>query len=142
MEPRPWDFQGEECILRACVDRFNNRRYISGGGGAAGANGLRGVNSNAAGGGVNGGGPSNGANGNGMIDINEYDQNLMDIMNGGGGGGVPGGSDRFNYMPGYGGWDEDVELNDEFKEHYELWLQQDVFAHQIDWDSLIQPSEI
>lgn len=29
MDARPWDFQAEECALRACVDRFNNRRYGS-----------------------------------------------------------------------------------------------------------------
>ncbi|XP_074644294.1 striatin-interacting protein 1 homolog isoform X2 [Tubulanus polymorphus] len=27
MDARPWDFQAEECALRSCVDRFNNRRY-------------------------------------------------------------------------------------------------------------------
>lgn len=27
VDARPWDFQAEECALRACVDRFNNRRY-------------------------------------------------------------------------------------------------------------------
>ncbi|XP_070558100.1 striatin-interacting protein 1 homolog isoform X2 [Ptychodera flava] len=27
MDARPWDFQAEECALRACVDRFNTRRY-------------------------------------------------------------------------------------------------------------------
>lgn len=32
MDARPWDFQAEECALRACVDRFNNRRYTSSGG--------------------------------------------------------------------------------------------------------------
>ncbi|XP_066998245.2 striatin-interacting protein 1 homolog [Anabrus simplex] len=30
LDARPWDFQAEECALRACVDRFNNRRYGSG----------------------------------------------------------------------------------------------------------------
>lgn len=29
MDARPWDFQAEECALRVCVDRFNNRRYGS-----------------------------------------------------------------------------------------------------------------
>ena len=29
MDARPWDFQAEECALRACVDRFNSRRYSS-----------------------------------------------------------------------------------------------------------------
>lgn len=28
LDARPWDFQAEECALRACVDRFNNRRYF------------------------------------------------------------------------------------------------------------------
>ncbi|KAI0208952.1 Striatin-interacting protein 1 [Lamellibrachia satsuma] len=27
MDARPWDFQAEECALRASADRFNNRRY-------------------------------------------------------------------------------------------------------------------
>ena len=27
LDARPWDFQAEECALRACVDRFNSRRY-------------------------------------------------------------------------------------------------------------------
>ncbi|ESO85181.1 hypothetical protein LOTGIDRAFT_221410 [Lottia gigantea] len=31
MDARPWDFQAEECALRACVDRFNSRRYGSNG---------------------------------------------------------------------------------------------------------------
>ncbi|XP_078001414.1 striatin-interacting protein 1 homolog isoform X2 [Glandiceps talaboti] len=30
MDARPWDFQAEECALRACVDRFNTRRYDNG----------------------------------------------------------------------------------------------------------------
>lgn len=29
LDARPWDFQAEECSLRACVDRFNNRRYTN-----------------------------------------------------------------------------------------------------------------
>jgi hypothetical protein len=27
VDARPWDFQAEECSLRAAVDRFNNRHY-------------------------------------------------------------------------------------------------------------------
>ena len=27
VDSRPWDFQAEECALRAAVDRFNHRRY-------------------------------------------------------------------------------------------------------------------
>ncbi|KXJ12237.1 striatin-interacting proteins 2 [Exaiptasia diaphana] len=28
VDARPWDFQAEECSLRAAVDRFNNRHYV------------------------------------------------------------------------------------------------------------------
>ncbi|GAA6101434.1 striatin-interacting protein 1 homolog isoform X1, partial [Tachysurus ichikawai] len=27
LDARPWDFQAEECSLRACIERFNARRY-------------------------------------------------------------------------------------------------------------------
>lgn len=27
LEARPWDFQAEECALRACVEQFNSRHY-------------------------------------------------------------------------------------------------------------------
>lgn len=48
-----------------------------------------------------------------------------------------GGQEKGIYSPGYGGWDiENVILSDEFKQHYELWLQKEVFGIQIDWDSL------
>lgn len=30
VDSRPWDFQAEECALRAAVDRFNQRRYDKG----------------------------------------------------------------------------------------------------------------
>jgi len=30
VDSRPWDFQAEECALRAAVDRFNFRRYERG----------------------------------------------------------------------------------------------------------------
>ena len=29
MDARPWDFQADECALRACVDKFNTRRYAT-----------------------------------------------------------------------------------------------------------------
>lgn len=47
------------------------------------------------------------------------------------------GQDKCIYTPGYGGWDfENVVLSDEFKQHYELWLQKEVYDIKIDWDSL------
>lgn len=79
-------------------------------------------------------------NTNGQSQSNEfnepYDNNgLIDIavgphfMNGG--------QDRNAYGNGYGCWDmEKVDLSDEFKKHYEVWLQKEVFSIRIDWDSL------
>lgn len=33
-----------------------------------------------------------------------------------------------------------VELTEEFKQHYELWLQQEVFQRSINWDELLDPA--
>lgn len=48
-----------------------------------------------------------------------------------------GGQERNTYATGYGAWDvENVDLTDDFKKHYEVWLQKEVFSVRIDWDSL------
>lgn len=48
-----------------------------------------------------------------------------------------GGQERSAYTSGYGAWDmENVDLSDDFKKHYEVWLQKEVFSIKIDWDSL------
>lgn len=33
-----------------------------------------------------------------------------------------------------------VDLSNEFKQHYELWLQQEVFQRSINWDELLDSS--
>lgn len=43
VDSRPWDFQAEECFLRAAVDRFNHRRYSK----AHGGSGINNNNNNA-----------------------------------------------------------------------------------------------
>lgn len=82
MEARPWDFQTEECVLRAAVDQFNTRRY-----------------------------------GNLYRDeeLESVDTSLQSVLG------------------------ANVELTDEFKQHYELWLQQEVFQRNINWDELLEP---
>ncbi|XP_070000855.1 striatin-interacting protein 1 homolog [Penaeus vannamei] len=82
-DARPWDFQAEECALRACVDRFNSRRY------------------------------------NNTVqdpDFEPLDNCVTSVL------GRP------------------VELTEEFKRHYEVWLQQEVFSASIDWDQLLASS--
>ncbi|XP_071453332.1 striatin-interacting protein 1 homolog isoform X2 [Hetaerina americana] len=81
LDARPWDFQAEECALRACVDRFNNRRYY-----------------------VDSKDP----------EFEPVDNCITSVL------GRP------------------VELTDEFKQHYEVWLQQEVFQASVDWDLLLQ----
>lgn len=81
-DARPWDFQAEECALRACVDRFNSRRY----------------------------------NSNVDPDFEPLDNCVTSVL------GRP------------------VELTEEFKKHYEVWLQQEVFSASIDWDQLLVPN--
>ncbi|XP_011308613.1 striatin-interacting protein 1 homolog [Fopius arisanus] len=81
LEARPWDFQAEECALRACVDQFNNRRYL-----------------------------------NTIKDdqLDPVDTSVVSVLG------------------------ANIELTDEFKQHYELWLQQEVFQTPIDWDKLLE----
>lgn len=114
----------------------NQSTYASGNIGGVGTNGNNGLNS---GNGIN---CNTNANINGqqqMIinDINEqYDHNgIVDVtvnsllLNTG--------PDKYLYTPGFGGWDNDqIYLSDEFKQHYELWLEQEVYNINIDWDSL------
>lgn len=163
----------EECTLRTCVDRFNNRRYLSGqmcnshrnavpnnptvqaSIGTTNLSNQMAYASNNIGSGVGMNGNSGGNGSNGMSncvaqantngqqpaivfnDANEqYDNSgLVDVavnslL-------VNGGQDRGAYTPGYGSWDdEQIELSDEFKQHYEVWLQREVYNIKIDWDSL------
>lgn len=79
-------------------------------------------------------------NANGQPQTNEYSEpydnnGLIDIAVG------PqylnGGHERIAYGNGYGAWDmENVDLSEDFKKHYEIWLQKEVFGIRIDWDSL------
>jgi len=79
MDAQPWDFQSEECALRANVDRFNNRRY--------------------------GSGPESELN-------SRVDTNLRSVLS------------------------VDVELTEEFKQRYEMWLYQTLNT-PINWDELL-----
>ncbi|XP_026666495.1 striatin-interacting protein 1 homolog [Ceratina calcarata] len=83
LEARPWDFQVDECVLRSCVDRFNNLRYTNI--------------------------PKD-------KDMEPVDNSVTSVL------GV------------------NVDLSDEFKQHYELWLQQEVFQRSIKWDELLDPA--
>lgn len=120
LDARPWDFQAEECTLRTCVDRFNSRRY---------PNWNRNLNNNINNGlGIGGAGQQQQQqNNNGINDFHSEgldcllelcDKGAMELKN---------------------SWDENIELSDEFKEHYELWLEEEVFNNDIDWDLLMVP---
>ncbi|XP_062705171.1 striatin-interacting protein 1 homolog isoform X2 [Aedes albopictus] len=105
LDARPWDFQAEECALRNCVDRFNNRRYLQ-------------------------------MNAPDLI-ASEFDDPIEgDAVNGGGGGGTTGAGNGTS-----GRKSDDIELSEEFKQNYELWLQQEVYNNNIDWDSLLSSED-
>lgn len=121
MDARPWDFQAEECSLRTCVDRFNSRRYMYGTTNRAINNGMN----------------TNNAQPSGTIgEMNDMEQqcdyNINNIL----------GDNGLTYNPGFGGWDENIDLSEEFKQNYELWLQQEVFNTEINWDSLLVPVDL
>ncbi|XP_058057285.1 striatin-interacting protein 1 homolog isoform X2 [Anopheles bellator] len=151
LDARPWDFQAEECALKSGVDRFNNRRYLQAHNGIlAGIEGLDyddpidGIGSiGTAGGpggaiGAGGDGGLNGAGGGGVAGGAGLSTNGG--LPGGGLGGM--GGERGNAC--YGGLArkaEEIELSEEFKQNYELWLQQEVYNNNIDWDALLTVEE-
>lgn len=73
-------FQAEECALRTCVDRFNNRRYHNA--------------------------PPD-------PEFEPVDSCITSVL------GQP------------------LELTEEFKQHYELWLEQEVIKSDVNWDELL-----
>lgn len=80
IDARPWDFQAEECALRAAVDEFNNRRYFAA---------------------------------NDDSDISALDLNIGSVLA------------------------KEIVLAEDFKKHYEIWIQQEVFDNNINWDDLL-----
>lgn len=81
VEVKPWDFQEEECALRASVERFNHRRY--------------------------------GTGGEQEVDLTPLDTDINSVL------------------------ETTIELDDEFKDNYELWLEQEVYNNEINWDVLL-----
>ncbi|XP_055910947.1 striatin-interacting protein 1 homolog [Eupeodes corollae] len=129
LESRPWDFQAEECTLRACVDRFNLRRYPEAmqkcG---AGSNGNTANAENAImGNGMGGAGTD--PNTVGQSQYNEANDGVFpndEILS----------HADFAFFGHSGWWDKKIELTDNFKSNYTLWLQDEVYNTQIDWDSI------
>jgi hypothetical protein len=126
LDARPWDFQAEECTLRTCVDRFNNRRYYS-----QITNGLRFPDQN-----VNQQNQQNlnGDNGGGFSTA-ESEFNINNIINSG----------TFADLNGISN-DDCFELTNEFKKNYEMWLKEEVYCAEefaIDWDEILkEPSKV
>ncbi|KAI8424249.1 hypothetical protein MSG28_002820 [Choristoneura fumiferana] len=81
VDVRPWDFQDEECALRVSVDRFNQRRYGSGG--------------------------------EIEMDLTPVDTDINSVL------------------------ESNIELDEDFKDNYELWLDQEVYNNEINWDILL-----
>jgi Domain of unknown function (DUF3402) len=107
LDARPWDFQAEECTLRTCVDRFNNRRYLA----QQHIGGIR--------------------------DYNEYDMSGGNLMNTIYGYGVNNGNGIINLGQPHQHPDDENELSEEFKQNYELWLEHEVYNVDLNWDSLM-----
>lgn len=84
MDARPWDFQADECALRASVDRFNSRRYS--------ATNIE------------------------PVDFEPVDTCVTSVLG------------------------NEIELTEEFKQHYDIWLQQEVFQANVNWDEVLNYS--
>lgn len=180
LDARPWDFQMEECTLRSCVDRFNNRRYLSGQTYLKAKNLLPNAMANTHPSGIipprqvvytgfpN---PSDGASvmmpGNAMANSlavqssitngqqsDQYDTNAFildfvitsEMLEGSQEKSANNNAYSNAYTNAYNNgynWDlGDVDLSDEFKKHYDIWLQKEVFNIRMDWDSLLTVYDI
>lgn len=150
LESRPWDFQAEECTLRACVDRFNLRRYPEATQkcGTGGNNGNSTNNSdNSSSGNVGGGNVDTNSGGGGNINYTTgtvgnglASTAVGQLQDYGIEGGFP--SDEilthadFAFFGHSGWWDRKIELTDYFKANYSIWLEEEVYNNQTDWDAL------
>ena len=123
LDARPWDFQAEECTLRTCVDRFNNRRYYS-----QISNAIRFPDQN-----VNNNQNTTNLNSeNGIFNAAESEFNLNNIISNG----------TLEVVSA----DEGFDLSNEFKKNYEMWLNEEVYCsdeNAINWDEILkEPSKI
>ncbi|KAG5678005.1 hypothetical protein PVAND_007716 [Polypedilum vanderplanki] len=114
LDARPWDFQAEECTLRTCVDRFNNRRYFS-----QISNAVRFPDQ------TNLSNQNTGLNSidNGVFNGIENELNINNILN------------SENLIEN----DDAFDLTKEFKNNYETWLKEEVYcANPIDWNEILK----
>ena len=122
MDARPWDFQAEECSLRACVERFNSRRYQQHQNSSSQQQQQSDTGIALVGMGSTTGG-STGANQNSSVgapilyDFSPVDNRLQSVLC------------------------HKVELSKEFKENYEEWLEREVFLNKIDWSKLLPSNQ-
>lgn len=123
LDARPWDFQAEECTLRTCVDRFNNRRYYS-----QITNTIRFPDQNV----NNNQNTANLNSENGIFNASESEFNLNNVIN--------------NGVLEVVSADECFELTNEFRKNYEMWLNEEVYCsdeNAINWDEILkEPSKI
>ena len=131
LDARPWDFQAEECTLRTCVDRFNNRRYYS----QISSIRYPDIHNNN----PNGAGNSNMNNNNNNQDNNGFNNSTVF-------GGFDGNDFNINNIinnyPYNGYATEDCELSEEFKSLYEVWLNNEVYGKQTNWDAILDDSDL
>ncbi len=116
VDSRPWDFQAEECALRAAVDRFNYSRYGRGNppdraggkdpsvpGAAPGVSAAAGAAAAAAA----------SSSSDDDFEYEPVDNCLSSVLG------------------------QEVELTDEFKRNYERWLHKEVYGMEIQWELLL-----
>lgn len=122
MDARPWDFQAEECSLRACVERFNSRRYQQHQNSSSqqqqqSDTGIAVVGLGSTAGGSTGPNQSSAVGASILYDFSPVDNRLQSVLG------------------------HKVELSKEFKDNYEEWLEREVFLNKIDWSKLLASTQ-
>ena len=110
-ETQAWDFQSDECTLRAKIDAFIQRRYKSNDEIINIPQSQQQLQQQ----------QQEQQSTQQQTDINNFDYTPTD-------------NSLFSYL------NKKVDLPENFEENYEQWLNEEVFSNKIDWDRLLETS--
>jgi hypothetical protein len=134
-EAQAWDFQSDECALRAKIDSFIQRNYKAGEESAGNSN-------------FNNQNISNLSNSNNVNNINNNNNNSNNNNSNNNNNNNNNGNNTeisgFDFIPTDNSilsyLNKEVKLPEDFESNYEKWLDEEVFSNKIDWDLVLNPN--
>lgn len=110
-EAQAWDFQSDECALRAKIDQYIQRKYKTT---------TDTANKTAE--------SQHGQQTTDQLSQQQQQQNSFSEF-------TPSDNSILSYLS------KEVKLPDDFEQNYEGWLEEEVFSNKIDWDQLLAKNE-